>query len=94
MNYKQKYYKENRDNIREYHKRYYQEHKEKLKNTTKEYYNNNREKCIEIGKRYYLEKKPIKHYCEICDCHIISTNTSNIRRHERSAKHIRNKEAK
>ena len=76
---------------KQYFKEYYQNHKDFLKKRTKEYYGNNRDRYIEYNKNYYIKKKEYlseKINCDICGCQI---NRSNMIRHKKSKKHLKNK---
>ena len=92
------YYVRNQQKLNEYRKKYYQNNKEKSKEYHINHYNNNRDKIIEHMKLYNRNNKErIKNYninntkrneiiqCS-CGCMI---SKSNLKRHERSAKHLK-----
>ena len=73
---KKVYHQEHREQIAEYQKKYNEANKEQIAETNKEYYKTNKEQILEQMKK--------KITCE-CGC-IVSRG--NMKRHERSAKHI------
>ena len=78
----QEYYQENKEKITEYQKEYYHNNKEQLKEKQKEYTNNNKE----YFNNYYNKKIT-------CDCGCL-TSLNNIKRHQKSSKHIKLMEEK
>ena len=73
----QKYAEDNKEKITEYQKEYYDNNKKQLREKQKEYENNNKE----YFSNYYNQKIN-------CDCGCL-TSLNNIKRHQKSPKHIK-----
>jgi len=87
------YYENNKEKILEYHKEYYENNEEKIKEYQKEYSKNNKEKIKEYHKEYtsrpeIKEKRKKRDNIKInCACGSV-VRKGEIRRHERSKKHL------
>jgi hypothetical protein len=87
------YYQKNADKIKERAKQYYQDNADKIAEKNKQYYQDNADKIKERTIQYYqdnADKISVKVICEYCSCEVTKYN---LKKHQKSAKCIKAKEA-
>ena len=82
--YDKEYYENNKEKQKEYNKEYREEHKEEIKEYNKEY--NKRPDVRERNRKYQNERNKERFKC---DCGSVNIRKGDIRKHERTKRHIR-----
>jgi hypothetical protein len=93
LEYQKQYNQDNADKRAEYKKQYRQENCDKIKENTKQYYQKNTDKILEKHKQYRKDNVDKINEKVICECCGFNCIKYNLKKHQKTAKCIKAKEA-